>query len=506
MIYSNIKEFIKAEQLKDEGKYIEALQIVSNIEKKGNLKPVEQFKCLLLKSTCLNRLGQRKKALKFAQQAYQKSQKQERDLELIDASIEMAEALEELGKIDKAFDIIIKCENLLKTITQCSVKELKQREASLTFIKGIIYHEKSELDRALENLEQSLELQEELGNKQDIARTLTWFGVIFFLKGELDHALEYYKRAWALEENSFNENVSQILMGFQIVYSSIGELDISLKYAKRGLAFSEKLKNKLYIGMFFNNIGLIYQQQGDLDGALEYLKRSLACMEEYGNNLLIFFVLDSIFNVALEMNSLEQARQYLNRIKQIKDREESKWIDAGYRVEKALILRKSLQASDQVKAKEILKQSVEEEVVNHEITVMALLNLCNLLLNELRNTNNLEILDEIYPYITRIHNIAKNQHSYWLLAETDILQAKLDLLTLDLEKSKASLTQAQLIAEKYNLTRLNIKISKEKKELLKQLNKWENLKKKKSFITERMELAHLDDQIVRMLHKRFYLK
>lgn len=82
------------------------------------------------------------------------------------------------------------------------------------------------------------------------------------------------------------------------------------------------------------------------------------------------------------------------------------------------------------------------------------------------------------------------------------MQARLALITLDIREARQFLTQAQLLAEKYGLVQLAIKISSEHDELLKQLEIWENLKKTEASLSERIELARINEQMGQMLHKK----
>ncbi len=506
MQFSKKTKFSNVEQLKNEGEYKKVLRILNKLEKTVDLPFQKKYSYQLLKSTCLNRLGQNEDALKLAEQIYQGSKKLGNFLQSIDASIEIAEALLFLGRIDESFEIIDRGENILKTVTQELSKELIQRKASIAFLKGFYYMEKGELDLSVQFSEQSLMLHEELGYKQDIARSLTLLGILFLFKGEIERAQEYYERGLALEENSFNRNIPHIYIGIQIILWYNGEIERSLDYAKQGLAFAEELNDKYLIPMFLNNIGLTYYQKNDINQALDYIERSLIGFEKMNNIGMIIFVLDSLFDLAVNMKSYDRAQRYFNRMKLFIDQEKSKLNDVIYRLDKILVLKISNKVDDQVKAKKLLQQFVEEEIVVWEATIKALLHLCDMFLVELHNTNDLKLLDELMSYITRIRDIAENRNVYLFLAETFLLQSKIFLLLLDLKEAQRSLTQAQHICEKYGFNRLIVRIASEQEELAKQLSRWENLKKSRISINKRMEFAHLDDQLMRMFHLRFFLK
>ena len=128
-----------------------------------------------------------------------------------------------------------------------------------------------------------------------------------------------------------------------------------------------------------------------------------------------------------------------------------------------------------------------------------------MLLIKLSNTGNLKVLDEIQDYVNQIMNAAKNSHSYWLLTETHLLQAKLKLIIFEFEETQQLLTQAAHIAEKYNQNLLAKQISDEQEELSKKLNNWEELKRSKAKIATRIELAGLEKQIRYLLKKRMSL-
>jgi len=88
------------------------------------------------------------------------------------------------------------------------------------------------------------------------------------------------------------------------------------------------------------------------------------------------------------------------------------------------------------------------------------------------------------------------------LAETHIFQAKLKLITFEFEEAQQLLTQALHIAEKYSQNLLTKQITNEQEELSKTLSKWDKLKRSKTNLSMRLDLAGLDSQIRRMLKKR----
>ena len=233
-----------------------------------------------------------------------------------------------------------------------------------------------------------------------------------------------------------------------------------------------------------------------------YLDQSLVLYEEIGNKQSTSETLFHLISVTIDMASLDRARQYLQRLQQLNEQEDDIWINQFYRVAEALVLKTSSRARHRGKAEELLEQVAQEEVVSHELTIVALLNLCDLLLAELRTSNDPELLEEVIIHVSRLREIANQQGSHWVLAETYVLESKLALVELDVQRARWCLGKAQILAEKRGLQRLAMQISTEYDTLLDQLSQWEDLITRNVPLAERAELAHLEEQVVRMIRKR----
>jgi tetratricopeptide (TPR) repeat protein len=367
---------------------------------------------------------------------------------------------------------------------------------------GNIYDAKGELSKALEFHQRSLSLREELGNKQHIAMSLNNIGAIYWLKGDLVQALDYFNQSLTIRKTLGNDqDIAGSLHNIGETYKLIGDLDEALQAYWDSLAIFEKLGNKLYIAVSFLNIGAIFHQKGNLEQALQYLEQSLALSEEIGNKQDITEVLFRLISLTIDMSSHGQAQHYMQDLQQIDDSEQDKLISQYSRIAKALLLKTSTRIRDKAKAEELLEQVAKEEVIHHELTIEALLSLCDLHLAELHATNDQNLLAEVKDHVKRLIEVAKQQHSHWLLAEAYVLKSKIALVELRTKEARRSLTQAQLIAEEKGLTRLAMKISSDYDALLGQLSQWEKLLARKASLKERLDLTQLDDFLSRMVRK-----
>jgi len=501
------EELSKANNLIDEGKLDEALTLLNNYKQKEGLNHHDKASCHLLQCQILFWQGELKELIKQTEHIYEEGGEWENVLFTIDNLLIMTHALVNLYRFDQAFDLIKKGEELIRTIPQELTKAYKQREAYLAFIKGYFYNirrDPNDADLGLKLLEHSLVIREELGIHHEISASLdqiAWNLLIF--KGEMDRALKYSERSVSLARKSRrNYYIASSLYVMALIYASLGELDRCIKTFEQSLELFKELNNKYGMAAILNNLCLDYSHKGDLDRSLECIEQAMEINRGLGdlNNLANNH--DFLIQILIERGDLERAQQSISNLERLTSQLKDKQLDLIYLLDKALILKTSLRARDRGKAEEILILLLENENLSHDMRYTALINLCELFLTELRMINDLSVLDELNQFLGQLLDLAEKSHSYWIIGETYLLQAKLALISLDLKEARRLLTQGQQIAEKFGLDILARKISNDHDELLKQLNMWENLKESTSSLKERMEFARLNEQMDNMLRKR----
>jgi len=503
------EELILAKQLIDECKLDEAEQLIKNSEEKGGHTLHDTILCHLLKCELLFWRCLYEDVVKLAEQTYKESLGLGKNLLLVDILLIMANALVWIGPNDKLHDVIKQGEELLKALPQELPAEYKQREAYIAFLKGWFYIYKRDADRALKHLEHSISLREELGAKQEIIFTLSAYSlsaiawVFTFLKVDYDRALKYAEQGLTIAEESGNKwCIGYCFRYIAMIHVFKGDLDYGIIFWEKSLTIFNDLNNKYMVGLILNPLAEAYRKRGELDHSLECIEQSFAVHEEFGELKSIAIIHGHLIQTLIDKGDLERAQQSLHRFEQLNNQLKDKRVNLVYLLNKALMLKTSLRARNRAKAEEILNQILEDEDSSFELILKALTNLCELLLTELRMTNDLEVLEEINPLIARLLDFGEKSHSFLILGETYLLQAKLALISLNLEEARRLLTQGQKIAEKYGISLLARKISNEHDELLKRLDMWENLKESKASLAERMELARLNEQMENMIRTR----
>ncbi len=501
------EELILAKQLIDDCKLAEADQLIRNFEEKGGHTLHDIVSCHLLKCELLLWQGLYEDLVKLAEQTYKESLGLGKNILSIDILLIMANSLVYLHKFNEAINIIKQAGDLLDTLTQESSIDYKQRKAYLSYVNGWYYTYRNDADSAIKNFEHSLTLREEIGSKKEIAQSLSGIALALGkVKGELVQAIKYAERAFATAKESNNKwSTAWSLQVMAGLYGNKGEIEKAINFYEQSLALYKEINSKRYMSLVLNNIVEVYRQLGELDRALECIEQSIVLNRELDNLKIVANNHDYLIQILIEKGELERAQQSFHNLEQLNKQLKDKKVNVTYLFDKALLLKTSSRTRNRAEAEEILKQILEEEDLDYELILKALLSLCELLLIELRLTNDLEVLDELNQFIARLLDIAKKSHSYWILCETLLIQAKLSLLTFNIKHAQRFLTQAQQIAERFGLNNLATKISDEQEDLLKKSDLWEKLEEINAPMSDRLELARLDEQIEGIVKNRMIL-
>jgi len=457
----------------NEGNIEEALQLINDFEEKINLTPTEELRLKLFKAGIILFKEEFEKALIIGEQLYQESLVLDKPLLAIESIFTKFIALSLLWRTKEAWKDVENCEMLLQSAEQEPSSEFEIAEALVFFMRGFFYFWENKYDPAIEYQKKSILVFERKLRYVDFLAWSLWIvGSSYISKGELDEALKFVLRSL------------DSCKGYS--------------YASKGIIAGNN-----------SGLSLIYHQQGKLDIAIEYCEKSLQFFET--RNIPLFVLeasmrYDHLVKIALDQKSLEQAQGYLQRFKQYLENNKISERYNRYLLSKARILRSSTRTRERAEAERILLQLIEnfDEQVKKGIPGIPgeltepIIEICEFYLEELNSTNDLAILEELQPLINRLLEEAKRNKSFLLHSQTLLLLGKVSLIQMNMGDARRYLNQSQQIAESHGLQFLARAISNEHDRLLEQLNKWEILEQNKAPISDRMNLALIDDTVGRM--------
>ncbi|MHA2399132.1 MAG: tetratricopeptide repeat protein [Promethearchaeota archaeon] len=503
------KELTLSKQYLKEGKYENSLKLLNEFAKRKGITLRETISCKLVKSMLLFRQGLAKESSEFSEQIYKESLVLEKDILSVDALFAMVGALYSIRNKEKADRALKQAEKLLESMKDASRIAMNRREAWLFYLKGMssdpTLFPQGDVDLTIKYYEQCLTLAESHGNDILINASLIRLAWNFIMiKGQLNFALEYIERALNLSKDTNDKIfIAWALHLKATVFQNKGEVNHCISLYNQSLAITKELNHQPLISGTLNNLADAYRMNGELDRALECSKQSIEIYTNIGRlETVVANLHDYLIQILIEKGDNEQAEQFFNKLEEINNQLDNRPINEMYLYNKALLLKESSRISNRAKAEEILKELLKEGIMFWEVNQRVLLALSDLLISELQMTGNLEALEEVELYIAQLLEGAEKTRSYWIWGETFLLQAKIALLSLKLKEARRLLTQGQKIAEKFGLELLARKISDEHDELLKKLEKWEDLKKSEAPMKERLDLSRVDNQMRSMIQKR----
>ncbi|MHA1992634.1 MAG: tetratricopeptide repeat protein [Candidatus Hodarchaeales archaeon] len=371
---------------------------------------------------------------------------------------------------------------------------------------GLVTWQKGELDDALVVTKEALSLGKELGNKQFIGVINQNLGLIHRQKGELNTALPYLESSkMTFEELNIKPFLAQVLLNLGTVRSITGELEQALSDFNEGLSIQTELRNSTEIAHLYNNIGQVYQIKGDYDTALDYCLKCVNIFKELNNVAKIIETNLNVIQLAIFKGDFELAEKYLENTINLATDSPSKTDKLVHNLSKALVLKSAGRMVKSAEAQQIFSQISNDDIINSDYTVQSMLNLCELLVNEIKFFGKEEIIEELKTIVSNLLELAKNQNMSATLVESLILQSKLSLFELSPKNAQEILQEAQQIAEERGLENLAILASVEYDLLLDKIEAFDFSSDSKLSFAERFGLDELEDLIQRMINKNVAL-
>jgi tetratricopeptide (TPR) repeat protein len=436
------------------------------------------------------------------------------------------------GDLDRALHLLQMC---IDERTQSN--ELYEKAEPLNVL-GIIYAIKTEFDTALNYLNQSLEIFNELGNISTIVKIQNNMGLIYYQKGERDLALQYYTESLENAEKINNKlYIATLSLNIGLIYFSRGGLNTALEYFLKSKEISMQTNNLIHLGYTLTNIGRVYEYKGELEAALdlysqslkiatdldikeeigtlhnnlantylkqgdpglalEYFKKSLGIFEELGNKISIS---ESLYNNILQFidfDLMEEVEEYLQKLQEINTAEDNKIINQFFILAKANVLKSKDRIISKMEAQQLFKEIADEEMVKHEYTISAMLNYSELLLLELKTSGSDEVLREIKAIFDSLLQLAEMTDRLPISIEIYILQGRLSLLELDVAHTDELLEKAFKLAEDKKIPSLVEKVQEEKDNLKDEMIRIKELVDTSSSVYDRIQETKIKEYILK---------
>ncbi len=174
MSYPALNELTRAEQLFDEGKLDEALEILNDWSQFEGLNFQQKTYFQFLKGLILTYQNKTEEGIELGELMLKEGQRLNENLHSFDGLFFIIMGLGLENKFEEAFNRIGQAETSLGLISNVSKKVIIQREVRLSVLKAWLNSLTGNPDVAEKNLEEALQLQEEL----DITFETVWANIL----------------------------------------------------------------------------------------------------------------------------------------------------------------------------------------------------------------------------------------------------------------------------------------------------------------------------------------
>ncbi|MCG3217295.1 MAG: tetratricopeptide repeat protein, partial [Candidatus Heimdallarchaeota archaeon] len=359
---------------------------------------------------------------------------------------------------------------------------------------GFYYLIIGDYEESLVTFNKSLEIYKNQGKKISVAFVQKQCGYAYFLMGNFEEALEYYDKAFSVLNEARPQTWRFILSDLADVLIQVGDFDKALEYLEQLMPIHVGLNDQHGISMVLTGQGMIYWQKGMKEKGLELIEKSLEIRSKIGDKSREAASLSYLIKFNVELGNVTKAKDYFESLNLINNEIDNEHVKQNHKFSEALILKESSNSRDRIKAELLFEQLIEEEAI-YPVLVEVLLNLCELLLTDLKETSNPDSLVKINTYVNKLQEISTKNKSHFLLVETLGLKAQLALVELDIETAKNLLLKAQTIAQENGLDKSVLDLLKQQENITKQSIELKKLEHAKSTISSRMSVVKLEDTV-----------
>jgi tetratricopeptide (TPR) repeat protein/predicted Ser/Thr protein kinase len=157
----------------------------------------------------------------------------------------------------------------------------REQQALILQATGIAYKLMNKLTEALRNYQESMGINERLGQKRGVAASLEEIAEVQLSLGKPDEALSAYNQALKIRRDiGAKKEVGDTLSDLGEFYLERGQPDQALQVLKESLQIQRDAGDETNQGLCLNNIANAYSQKGENEDALTYLQQSLQIREK----------------------------------------------------------------------------------------------------------------------------------------------------------------------------------------------------------------------------------
>ncbi len=186
--------------------------------------------------------------------------------------------------------------------------------AQSNFIKGLIYDQRKETSKAINNFELAKTYFQKINDTLNIARVNNNLGTIEIKRGNYKIGLRNALSAIQIfEEKSLNEELKKAYGNLSEAYLQTEKYDKALEYNKKALRINEQLDDLNGMKIALKNLGDLYALQQDHIRSIDSYERMLTLLDAETDKDLKGEILSSLGKSYLATDKFDDAADYLSQ-------------------------------------------------------------------------------------------------------------------------------------------------------------------------------------------------
>ncbi len=248
------------------------------------------------------------KAMQYALQAIEISEKTNFKIGIADANKTLGIIHFMTGEFDKAYEATNKSKETYENI------EDKKGVAACYVNLGIFRKSLGEITQSTENYKKALSIYEEIGDDEGSAKAYLNLGNLFKVQGNYKSALDNYYKSLAVSEKVGNKfQVAQLFQNIGIVHSEQKDYDKALENFNNALNIFAELEDLRGIAEVNNNIGNNYAENDEYELAIDYYLKALKLFKEIGYTPRIAYTYYNLGDANNKIKKYIKAKEYFDQ-------------------------------------------------------------------------------------------------------------------------------------------------------------------------------------------------
>lgn len=479
------------------GNYNTALAEIDKIINHREISLEEKIRCRILKAQIYLIIFPYTKAIEYAEESYAESKEIGNKFLMFDSAVIMPRAYFYSGEYEIKEEKSKLVNQILDSFDDKSSEAYLKRKTLAPLLQG------DRFNTSLSKIEECVKIAEELNIDTLKVDAYLSLGSRHLWSGNLLKALKYAEKAIETSQAA-NYHYGMVVAISQkgIIQLHKGELNLVLKNLKKSHSlYGEDYLHPFFEACIFVDIGLTHWFKRDLNTALEYLQKSIILYEQSTVVTTRHYpwALIRAIIILIELGRSKEALEYVERLKGLYNSKSQYIFKKIYFLAQAIFLKSKSNPNDSKEAIQLLEEIADDEIAFLEFYGLIAFNLCDLYLSEITLYNNSEYYEKLRKRINLLKQKAEYGDSYILLAQSLLLQSKLELIEYNVEEGRILLEKAQVIAERNGIIYLEKVISSEYDLLLDQLSKWEEMSTYLPSLEDRFEFTHIEELLKRII-------